>query len=215
MRERDSHRAQSEPRGSEVNPRQLEELHVKLDKANIELKNMSEENEKLEIESRKYRNQLEHSKTLLDAAFENEAKCKSEAEATKRELVRLQDKLEQAEAELRHIRMERDKFASDYTHKHKSVESDLDKLHLEIAQLTTERDQLVRQLEKSQVKLSMCNILRVLSLVLIQLIIGINQLFSIHVKMFYLSHIIIKLLFLLWICCQLPRDFIILYILLL
>merc|ERR1712054_634922 len=50
----------------------------------------------------------------------------------------------------RHIRMERDKFASDYTHKHKSVESDLDKLQLEIAQLTTERDQLVRQLEKSQ-----------------------------------------------------------------
>ena len=151
-RERDSHRAQSEPRGSEgVNPRQLEDLHVKLDKANIELKTMSEENEKLEIEARKYRNQLEHSKTLLDAAFENEAKCKSEAEATKRELVRLTDKLEQAEAELRHIRMERDKYASEFSHKHKSVESDLDKLHLEIAQLTTERDQLVRQLEKSQV----------------------------------------------------------------
>merc|ERR1719410_2171799 len=150
-RERDSHRAQSEPRGSDgVNPRQLEDLHVKLDKANIELKNMSEENERLEIESRKYRNQLEHSKTLLDAAFENEAKCKSEAEATKRELVRLTDKLEQAEAELRHIRMERDKYASEYSHKHKSVESDLDKLHLEIAQLTTERDALVRQLEKSQ-----------------------------------------------------------------
>merc|ERR1719438_376048 len=150
-RERDSHRAQSEPRGTEgVNPRQLEDLHVKLDKANIELKHMSEENEKLEIDTRKYRNQLEHSKTLLDAAFENEAKCKSESEATKRELLRLQDKLEQAEAELRHIRMERDKYASDFSHKHKTVEGDLDKLHLEIAQLTTERDQLVRQLEKSQ-----------------------------------------------------------------
>ena len=152
-RERDSHRAQSEPRGSDgVNPRQLEDLHVKLDKANIELKHMSEENEKLEIDARKYRNQLDHSKTLLDAAFENEAKCKSETEATKRELLRLQDKLEQAEAELRHIRMERDKYASEYSHKHKSVEGDLDKLHLEIAQLTTERDQLVRQLEKSQVR---------------------------------------------------------------
>ena len=70
------------------------------------------------------------------------------------------DKLEQAEAELRHIRMERDKFASDYTHKHKSVESDLDKLHLEIAQLTTERYQLVRQLEQSQVKIILLAILR-------------------------------------------------------
>merc|ERR1719410_2275078 len=150
-RERDSHRAQSEPRGSEgVNPRQLEDLHVKLDKANIELKTMSEDNERLEIEARKYRNQLEHSKTLLDAAFENEAKCKSESEATKRELARVGDKLEPAESELRHSRMERDKYASEFSHKHKSVESDLDKLHLEIAQLTTERDALVRQLEKSQ-----------------------------------------------------------------
>ena len=150
MRERESHRAQSEPRDGTANPRQVEDLHVKLDKANIELKNMSEENERLEIESRKFKNQLEHSKTLLDAAFETEAKCKSEAEATKRELLRLQDKLEQSEAELRHLRLERDKYASDFSHKHKTVESDLDKLHLEIAQLTTERDQLVRQLEKSQ-----------------------------------------------------------------
>ena len=87
---------------------------------------------------------------MLDAAFENEAKCKSEAEASKRELSRLQDKMDQAEGELRHARLERDKFATDFGHKHKTVESDLDKLHLEIAQLTTERDQLVRQLEKSQ-----------------------------------------------------------------
>merc|ERR1711884_476558 len=70
--------------------------------------------------------------------------------ATKRELVRVGDKLEQAEAELRHSRLERDKYATEWGHKHKTVESDLDKLHLEIAQLTTERDQLVRQLEKSQ-----------------------------------------------------------------
>ena len=154
-RERDvtsGHRAQSEPRDARdgANPRQMEDLHVKLDRANIELKNMSEENERLEIESRKFKNQLEHSKSLLDAAFENEAKCKSEAEASKRELSRLQDKMDQAEGELRHARLERDKFATDFGHKHKTVESDLDKLHLEIAQLTTERDQLVRQLEKSQ-----------------------------------------------------------------
>ena len=153
MRERDSHRAQSEPRDARdgpANPRQVEDLHVKLDKSNIELKNLSEENERLEIESRKFKNQLEHSKSLLDAAFENEAKCKSEAEATKRELLRLQDKLDQAEAELRHLRLDRDKYATDFSLKHKTVENDLDKLHLEIAQLTTERDQLVRQLEKSQ-----------------------------------------------------------------
>ena len=152
-RERDGHRAQSEPRGTVTDgatPRQLEDLHSKLDRANMDLKNMSEDNERLEIESRKFRNQLDHSKTLLDAAFENEAKCKSEAEATKRELIRIQDKLEQSEAELRHLRLERDKYASDFSHKQRGVESDLDKLHLEIAQLTTERDQLVRQLEKSQ-----------------------------------------------------------------
>ena len=89
------------------------------------------------------------SQKLLKALYE--AKCKSEAEATKRELARVGDKLEQAEAELRHSRMERDKYASEFSHKRKSVESDLDKLHLEIAQLTTERDALVRQLEKSQV----------------------------------------------------------------
>lgn len=154
-RDRDSHRAQSEPRGpvtegGAATPRQLEDMHCKLDRANMDLKHLSEENERLEIESRKFRNQLEHSKTLLDAAFENEAKCKSEAEASKRELIRIQDKMEQSEAELRHIRMERDKYASDFSHKQRGVESDLDKLHLEIAQLTTERDQLVRQLEKSQ-----------------------------------------------------------------
>ena len=38
-----------------------------------------------------------------------------------------------------------------FSTKSKTVESDIDKLHLEISQLTTERDQLVRQLEKSQV----------------------------------------------------------------
>merc|ERR1719410_3206670 len=123
LRERESHRAQSEPRDARdgANPRQMEDLHVKLDRANIELKSMSEENERLEIESRKFKNQLEHSKSLLDAAFENEAKCKSEAEASKRELSRLQDKMDQAEGELRHARLERDKYATEFGHKHKTV----------------------------------------------------------------------------------------------
>lgn len=35
------------------------------------------------------------SRTLLDSAFENEAKCKSETEAAKREVLRLSDKFEQ------------------------------------------------------------------------------------------------------------------------
>ena len=64
----------------------------------------------------------------------------------------MQDRSEQAEAELRHSRQEKDKYQTEFSHKHKAVEGDLDKLHLEISQLTTERDQLVRQLEKSQVK---------------------------------------------------------------
>ena len=37
------------------------------------------------------------SRTLLDSAFENEAKCKSETEAAKREVLRLSDKLEQVQ----------------------------------------------------------------------------------------------------------------------
>ena len=36
-----------------------------------------------------------YSRTLLDSAFENEAKCKSETEAAKREVLRLSDKFEQ------------------------------------------------------------------------------------------------------------------------
>ena len=73
-----------------------------------------------------------------------------------------------AEAELRHIRLEKDKYQSEYTRKVEHVGGDFDKLtvsltktntncimimgvfQLEISQLTTERDQLVRQLEKSQ-----------------------------------------------------------------
>ena len=72
-----------------------------------------------------------------------------------------------AEAELRHIRLEKDKYQNEYTRKVEHVGGDFDKLtvrekekeeakfmidvfQLEISQLTTERDQLVRQLEKSQ-----------------------------------------------------------------
>merc|ERR1712072_1210396 len=43
-----------------------------------------------------------------------------------------------------------DKYQSEYTRKVEHVGGDFDKLTLEISQLTTERDQLVRQLEKSQ-----------------------------------------------------------------
>ena len=42
--------------------RQLEDLHQRLDKSNIELKTLVEENERLEVDARKYRNQLEHSR---------------------------------------------------------------------------------------------------------------------------------------------------------
>ena len=43
---------------------------------------------------------ISFSRTLLDSAFENEAKCKSETEAAKREVMRLSDKLEQVTSRL-------------------------------------------------------------------------------------------------------------------
>merc|ERR1739844_554367 len=55
-----------------------------------------------------------------------------------------------AQEELRTLKNEKERFTSEYQSKTKHVEGDLDKLQLEINQLTTERDQLVRQLEKSQ-----------------------------------------------------------------
>ena len=36
------------------------QVYSKLDRANLELKTLSEENERLEVESRKFKNQLEH-----------------------------------------------------------------------------------------------------------------------------------------------------------
>ena len=39
---------------------QCSQVYSKLDRANLELKTLSEENERLEVESRKFKNQLEH-----------------------------------------------------------------------------------------------------------------------------------------------------------
>merc|ERR1712203_845846 len=74
----------------------------------------------------------------------------SEAESYRRDMKKLQDKLEQTEAELRRFNVDRESHLSELEEKAKNKEQDLDKMELEINQLTTERDQLVRQLEKSQ-----------------------------------------------------------------
>lgn len=58
----------------------------------------------------------------------------------------VKDKLEQNEAELRRVTRDREQSVADRRHK----DADVEKLELEITQLTGERDQLVRQLEKSQ-----------------------------------------------------------------
>ena len=69
-----------------------------------------------------------------------------DAENARRELARAQDKLEQSEAELRRVSREKDQFSVE----RRARDANADKLDLEISQLTGERDQLVRQLEKSQ-----------------------------------------------------------------
>ena len=51
---------------------------------------MNEEKDKFEIESRKYRNQLDHARASLDQSYENESKLKQDAEQCKREILRLQ-----------------------------------------------------------------------------------------------------------------------------
>ena len=71
-------------------------------------------------------------------------------ELMKKDFSRLQDKLEQAEAELRRVNREKEQLNSDMSTAAKLKDNDVDKLELEITQLNTERDQLVRQLEKSQ-----------------------------------------------------------------
>ncbi len=63
---------------------------------------------------------------------------------------RLQDKLDQMEAEMRRCNREREQLSSELTAQSQFRNNDIEKLELEITQLTTERDQLVRQLEKSQ-----------------------------------------------------------------
>ena len=68
----------------------------------------------------------------------------------KKDFSRVQDKLEQAEAELRRVTREKDQLNSEMSTAAKLKDNDVDKLELEITQLNTERDQLVRQLEKSQ-----------------------------------------------------------------
>merc|ERR1739846_269718 len=57
---------------------------------------------------------------------------------------------EQAEAELRRVTREKETLANENLSAAKLRDNDVDKLELEITQLNTERDQLVRQLEKSQ-----------------------------------------------------------------
>lgn len=64
--------------------------------------------------------------------------------------LRLQDKLDQMEAEMRRCNREREQLSSELTAQSQFRNNDIEKLELEITQLTTERDQLVRQLEKSQ-----------------------------------------------------------------
>merc|ERR1712141_554610 len=74
----------------------------------------------------------------------------TEAESYRRDMKKLQDKLEQTEAELRRFNIDRESHLSELAEKAKGKEQDMDKMELEINQLTTERDQLVRRLEKSQ-----------------------------------------------------------------
>jgi len=54
------------------------------------------------------------------------------------------------EAEMRRCSREREQLSSELTAQTQFRNNDIEKLELEINQLTTERDQLVRQLEKSQ-----------------------------------------------------------------
>merc|ERR1711997_1078441 len=68
----------------------------------------------------------------------------------KKDFSKIQDKLEQTEADLRRVTREKDQLNSDMSTAAKLKDNDVDKLELEITQLNTERDQLVRQLEKSQ-----------------------------------------------------------------
>ena len=71
-------------------------------------------------------------------------------ELMKKDFSKIQDKLEQTEADLRRVTREKEQLNSDLSTAAKLKDNDVDKLELEITQFNTERDQLVRQLEKSQ-----------------------------------------------------------------
>ena len=125
-------------------------MHTRYDRAQLEIKSLAEDREKFEVEARKYRNQLDHARQSLDNTYEQETRTRQEMELMKKDFGRLQDKLEQAEAELRRVNREKEQLNSDMSTAAKLKDNDVDKLELEITQLNTERDQLVRQLEKSQ-----------------------------------------------------------------
>merc|ERR1712141_197448 len=130
--------------------KRLEEIHAKYDKVIIESKTMADEKEHFEVEARKYRNQLDHARQSLDNTYESETRMRQELELIKRDFSKLQDKLDQSEAELRRVNREKETLANENLSAAKLRDNDVDKLELEITQLNTERDQLVRQLEKSQ-----------------------------------------------------------------
>ena len=86
----------------------------------------------------------------MDNTYESETRSRQEIELMKKDFSKLQDKLDQTEAELRRVTREKEQLSSEMTTAVKLKDNDVDKLELEITQLNTERDQLVRQLEKSQ-----------------------------------------------------------------
>merc|ERR1711981_1466189 len=128
----------------------LEEVHTRYDKAQLEIKSLAEDREKFEVEARKYRNQLDHARQSLDNTYESESRMRQEFDLMKKDYSKQQDKLDQTEAELRRVVREKEQLSSEMTSAVKLKDNDVDKLELEITQLNTERDQLVRQLEKSQ-----------------------------------------------------------------
>merc|ERR1712223_1709351 len=135
---------------SERMARKLEEIHARYDRAVLETKSLAEDKERFEIEARKYRNQLDHARLSLDNTYGSETRLRQELEFSKKDLAKFQDKFEQAEAELRRVTREKETLANENLSNAKLRDNDVDKLELEITQLNTERDQLVRQLEKSQ-----------------------------------------------------------------
>ena len=81
--------------------RELEDIHSMFDKTKIELTTMTEEKDRVEVEARKFRNQLDHARQSLDNTYESETRMRQELELVKRDYSKLQDKLDQSEAELR------------------------------------------------------------------------------------------------------------------